>query len=111
MERTDANGRASARGFNPNNQTGKFTIAVRAKAGNAAGEATVNQSNGGPGTGDAQSMKSGAAKKFWIIAGLAAAGAIGGGVAASRNGTTAAEAAAKRPVTIGAGPITVGGPR
>lgn len=110
--RTDAKGRAQASGLAPNNQPGKFQIMARAKSEKGTGEAAIAQSNGGPGTpvsGTVQQNK----KKFWIIAGIVAAAAAGGGVAASRNGGSGSSAteATKRPVTIGAGPITVGGPR
>ena len=112
---TDARGRVQVNGMAPNNFPGKFNITVKAKTANAAGETTIAQSNGGPnslpaGTSNYQASK----KKFWIITAAVLGAAVGGGIAASNasgggNGTTTSTT--KRPVTIGAGPITVGGPR
>ncbi|MFN0104727.1 MAG: hypothetical protein ACKV2U_21895, partial [Bryobacteraceae bacterium] len=107
--KTDAKGQAMATGFIPNDSTGRFGIAVRATAGAAVAEAVVNQSNG---QGPAGSRASSSRKGLWTILGVAAVVAIAGGVAASSGGSsTAADTVAKRPVTIGAGPVTVGGPR
>ena len=106
--KTNAKGQAQATGFLPNAQVGPFRILVRVTAGNDIVEGVINQSNGqGP-----KGTKVTANKKvIWIVAGVAAA-AIAGGVAATRGGdSTAAAAASKKPVSIGAGPITVGGPR
>ncbi|MCX6606918.1 MAG: hypothetical protein NTV52_25505 [Acidobacteria bacterium] len=106
--KTNAKGQAQATGFLPNAQVGPFRILVRVTAGNDIVEGVINQSNGqGP-----KGTKVTANKKvIWIVAGVAAA-AIAGGVAATRGGDSAAAAAAsKKPVSIGAGPITVGGPR
>jgi hypothetical protein len=109
--RTDAKGRAQAAGLAPNNLPGKFNIAVRAKTANAAGDAVIGQTNGGPVGGREYLQQN--HKKTWIIMGAIAAAAAAGGiiVATGGNGTPAAAAATKRPVTIGAGPITIGGPR
>ena len=106
--KTDAKGQAQASGFLPNAQAGPFRILVRVTAGNDIVEGVINQSNGqGP-----KGTKVTANKKvIWIVAGVAAA-AIAGGVAATRGGdSNTAAAASKKPVSIGAGPITVGGPR
>ena len=109
---TDAKGMAKANGFIPNDQPGKFQILVRATAGAAVADATIMQSNSqGPNRG---SSASASRKSLWTKVAIAAAVvAIGGGVAAARGGdsATTAAAAAKRPVSIGAGPITVGAPR
>ena len=109
--KTDAKGRALATGFTPNSQIGKFQILVKAVSAGATGETSLTQSNGGPGIGEGQTIQA-SRKKLWTVLAIVAGGAVGGGIAASRGGSsTAAAAATKRPVTIGAGPITVGGPR
>lgn len=108
---TDDKGQAKVLSLTPNDTLGKFRIFVRATSGNSFAETTINQTNSqGPGSGPAATAKN---KSLWTkVLIIGAAAAIGGGVAASRgsdNNTSAA--AAKRPITIGAGPITVGGPR
>lgn len=109
--KTDAKGIAQVSGFIPNDRLGKFNIMVRATSGGAVAETVINQTNSeGPGGKPATKMSS-SQKKIWVIVAVAAAAAIGGGVAASGGTSTAEAAAAKRPVSIGAGPITVGGPR
>ena len=108
--KTDAKGQATASGFTPNDQAGKFQILVRATAGGGTAEAIVNQTNGYGSSSVSKASPS--HKKMWIALAVVAAAAIGGGVAAN-NGSSpaAAAAAAKRPVSIGAGAIIVGGPR
>lgn len=108
--KTDAKGRALVTGFSPNSQQGRFQILVKAVAGSATGENTISQTNGGPGMG-ASTVNPPSRKKMWTILAIAAGAAAGGGIAASRNGDSTTTSATKRPVTIGAGPITVGGPR
>lgn len=110
--RTDGTGTAQASGFIPNDSAGKFKILVRAAKGAAVAEGAIDQSNGpGPRGGNEGKMTS-SQKKLWTIVGVGAAAAIAGGVAASRSGNgTAAANGSKTPVSIGAGPITVGGPR
>ena len=108
--KTDAKGQAHASGFLPNLQAGPFRILVRVTSGSDIAEGVVNQSNGQGPNGNA---KAGSNRKMILtVVAVAAAIAVVGGVAATRgsNSSTAA-AAAKKPVGIGAGPITVGGPR
>lgn len=106
---TDAKGQAKVLSLTPNDTLGKFRIFVRATSGNSFAETTINQTNSqGPNSGPQASSKN---KGLWTkVLIIGAAAAIGGGIAASRGGDDA-PAAARRPVTIGAGPITVGGPR
>jgi len=49
-------------------------------------------------------------KKIWAVVAVGVVAAIAGGVAARGDSATEATTA-KTPVSIGAGPITVGGPR
>lgn len=111
-QRTDDKGRAQMNGFTPNDFYGKFQILIRATAGGASAETIVRQSNGaGPNRSGSSASSGGSNKKKWAIAAAIIAGAaIAGGVAAAggdSNGTTTT----RRPVSIGAGPITVGAPR
>jgi hypothetical protein len=109
---TDAKGQARASGFIPNDRIGKFAIMIRASVGSVVAEGVINQTNGGGPGGSAGTKMSSNQKKIWILVAAGAAAAIGGGVAASGgNSSSTAATAAKRPVSIGAGPITVGGPR
>ena len=109
--KSDATGKAQTSGFIPNDIEGKFKIQVRAIVGAAVADGVVDQMNGyGPGGGKSGKMTS-RQKKMWTIIAVGAVAAIAGGVAASGKKDTTAAAAAKTPVSIGAGPITVGGPR
>ena len=109
--KTDAKGRALGTGFAPNSLQGRFQMSVKAASGTAMGENTISQTNGGPGLTNNGAVGPPNRKKLWTILAIATGAAVGGGVAASRNGGSTTTAAGKRPVTIGAGAITVGGPR
>jgi len=81
--RTDANGRAQARGFKPNSTEGNFTVTVTATLGAIVATAIIHQENrlgaGGPG----QSTSNGGQSKFHIIPRSPIAKAlIAGGIAA-----------------------------
>jgi hypothetical protein len=106
--RSDANGRAVSTGYEPNDEEGRFNIKATAYAGPKSGSIVIAQSNV-RGTGNGSTVKS--SKRTWyVIAGVAAAGAVAGGIAASR-GNGSSTAAASVPITITASPITVAGPR
>jgi len=109
--RTDSNGRATVTGYAPNDEEGRFNIKVTASApGYTAGTLIVGQSNARGGGGGAQ-MKS-SRRGLWTVLAIAGAGGIiGGAVAARGNGGTTTTTTTTTPVTITAGPITVGGPR
>ena len=111
--KTDNKGRALAGGFSPNSNAGGFQILVKAVSGTSTGDATITQTNGGPGLANSNRVgTSNRNKKLWAIAAIAAGAAVGGGVAATRGGSSSTVAdVAKKPVTIGAGALTVGGPR
>lgn len=108
---TDAKGLARPSMLTPNDQNGKFQIKVTAKAGNQFAETVVNQTNSpGPGWNGGSTAKKNNLTKILLVG--AAVAIVGGVVAAKTGGSSDTEtAAAKRPVSIGAGPITVGGPR
>lgn len=105
--RTDAEGKAGASGYMPNDEEGRFNIKVTATAGARTGQAIIAQSNV-RGTGPAGSS----ARRRWLVPVVVLAGVAiaGGAVAATRggNGTTAATTV---PVTITPGAVTVAGPR
>ncbi|MBK5294575.1 MAG: hypothetical protein JJE04_23205 [Acidobacteriia bacterium] len=104
--RTNEKGVATVTGYTPNSEQGRFNIKVTAASGAQTGSAVIAQSNvDGPTAGG---KKSGGWWKVALIAGGAAV-AIGVGVAA--GGDDAAATAAKVPVTITSGGVTVGSPR
>jgi hypothetical protein len=110
-QRTDAKGRAQMSSFTPNDFYGKFQILVRASAGGATAETIIRQSNGGPNRSGSSASSSSSKKKLAIAAAIIAGAAIAGGVAATRGDGNGTPASTRRPVSIGAGPITVGAPR
>jgi hypothetical protein len=108
--RTDAQGQASTTGMMPNDEPGRFNIKVTATEGKKAGSVIVAQSNTVAGTANGKQARSGRNKALWVVLGLAAAGGIAGGVAATRGGSSTA-AATSTPISITSGPVTVGGPK
>ena len=106
---TNAQGRAVARGFRPNNVEGKYQIRVTASKDGQTASADMTQTNAVvAGAAAAGAGISGKLLAILIVAGAAAAG--GGAYAATRgggnnNGTTIV------PTTISAGTGTVGPPR
>ena len=107
--RTDDLGRASANGYSPNFEAGRFNLKVTATMGTQTGQVIIAQSNveGEGGKGGTAAAKSNTWK---YVVGLGAAVAVLGAVAATRNGSAAATTPVT-PVSITAGGITVAGPR
>ncbi len=105
--RTDEKGQARASGLTPNEEMGKFQIRVIATLGPVTAETFVNQTNG---SGPTTSMKSNR-RGLWTAVAVIAVGAIVGGVVAATRDDDTPAAAATVPVTVSAGPVTVGGPR
>jgi hypothetical protein len=108
--KTDAQGRASAAGYTPNSEEGRFNIKVTASKGTKTGSAVISQSNvSGPGP----AMSGGKSRKgLWTFVGIAGGAAVAGGIVAATRGNGGTTGAAGRvPITIGAGPVTVAGPR
>jgi hypothetical protein len=108
--RTDEQGKASATGYTPNGESGRFNIKVTATLGTQTGQAIIAQANvDGDGTsGGSASKKSGTWK---YVLGIGGAAAVIAAVAATRGGTSTATTVAAIPVSITAGGITVAGPR
>lgn len=103
---TDSTGKAVARGLRPNSVSGDFQIRVTANYQGKVGHSVIHQTNSLAGLGAAAA--SGFAVK-WLIIGLVAAGAAGGGIyAATRSG---GKTPAPAGVGINAGTGTVGPPQ
>lgn len=104
--RTDEQGRATSAPFTPNSEEGPFEIVVTASDAGRRATVRVAQSNSRSGTPVVKKSH----KAIWVVLGVVAAGAIGGGIAASRGGSSST-AVVSTPVTISPGVVTVGGPR
>jgi hypothetical protein len=98
---TDAQGRATASGFQPNKNHGSYEIQVTATYAGLTASKSISQVNAGPVLG--------LTAKVWIIIAIAAGAAAGGAVAATRGGGTAT-APASSPTVITPGAPSVGGP-
>jgi len=105
--RTNEQGQATASGLTPNEDEGRFNIKVTATQGKKTGSVIIAQSNARNGTPGQQAGKS--RRGLWILVGVIAAAAIIGGVAAASGDDSSGSST--NPVTISAGPVTVGGPR
>jgi hypothetical protein len=109
--KTDDQGRAAASGYTPNDEEGRFNIKVVASTAQHTASVVIAQSNVRGGNGAAASTaRPGWYKWAAILGGAAVAGGV---VAATRGGSNngSGSAVTTRPITIGAGAITVGGPR
>ena len=104
---TDAQGRAVARGFRPNNVQGKLQMRVTASHQGQTASATISQTN-------AVSAAAGAAAagvSAKLIAILVIAGAaVAGGVVAATHGGSSSTTTTTPPTTVTAGTGTVGAP-
>jgi hypothetical protein len=107
--RSSPEGRAETNGFTPNDEPGRFNIKVTATSGTKSTSAIIAQTNtpNGSGTGSQAKSKS---KTWKIVLILGAAGLAGGIVAATRGGSSTPPTP-PTPITVIAGPITIGGPR
>ena len=100
---TDAQGRAVARGLQPNSNQGPYQIHVTASYGGATSSAVITQTNAIAGAGTAASAGSGKLIAILAVAGAAVAGGIywathtGGGSSSTTNPATT--------VTAGAGSV------
>ncbi len=96
---TDARGRATLRGYEPNSTKGKFQIKIHASFEGVVADRVISQTNVGPALG--------LAAKVLIVVGVAAAGAAGGAIAATRGGSSSNPS---NPTVITPGSPSVGGP-
>lgn len=104
--RTNEQGQATASGFTPNEEEGRFNIKVTASSGNRSSSLVIGQSNGRNGGGSEMKSRS----NLWKILAVVGAGALIGGIVAATRGGDSSSAVAT-PVSVTPGPITVGGPR
>lgn len=107
--KTDETGRAKASDYTPNDEEGRFNIKVVASTAQQTASLVIAQSNvrGTNGSGAAAS-RPGWYKWAAILGGAAIAGGV---VAATRGDSNGSNGVTTRPITIGAGAVTVGGPR
>lgn len=114
---TDENGRAVARGLQPNSVSGKMQIRVNASFRGVNGSRTIVQTNAltagaaGGGAAAGAATAAGAAKIIAIVAVVGGAAAAGVAVAATRGGNNNAGPAGPTPTVISPGNPTVGPPR
>jgi hypothetical protein len=103
---TDRNGRATAAGIVPNNQTGQFSIRASASYQGQTASADITEVNvsgiSASGTGGG-----GLSAKAWILIGVVAGAAVGGYLAA-RGGGSSSSTAGNTGIVITAGTPTVG---
>jgi hypothetical protein len=104
---TDAQGRAVAHGFRPNNVAGKMQMRVTASYQGKTANATISQSNAAAGAA-AGAAGAGISAKLIAILAIAGAAAAGGAIAATRGGGHST--AAPQTTTISPGTGTVGAP-
>ena len=108
--KTNAEGRAAASGFTPNEEEGRFNIRVTATHANSTGSAVISQANI-RGTGSGSTARSGGRNwKLWAILGAAAI-AGGAAAAAAGDGNGSSSGPVTNPVVITPGAISVAGPR
>jgi len=102
---TDAQGRAIAHGFHPNNVSGQLNMRVSASFQGKTATATISQTN----VAAAAAAAAGISVKLIVILAIAGAAAAGAAIAATRGGSsTPAATAATATITPGTG--TVGAP-
>jgi hypothetical protein len=108
---SDEQGRASARGLQPNNVSGKMEIRVTASYQGQSATAVIAQTNAlaGVAAGAAGAAATGISAKVLAIVAIASAAVAGGVVAATRNGGSPSAPGLATTIAPGAG--TVGPPR
>ena len=100
---TDAQGRAVARGLQPNSAKGQYQIHITASYGGATASAVITQTNAVAGAGTSASSGSGKLIAILAVAGAAVAGGVywathtGGGSSSTTNPATT--------ITAGAGAV------
>ena len=105
---TDAQGRAIAHGFHPNNVPGQFNMRVSASSQGKTATATISQTNVAAAV--AGTAGAGISVKLIVILAIAGAAAAGGAIAATRGGSSTPMAPATTTTTITPGTGTVGAP-
>jgi hypothetical protein len=108
--RTSAEGRAETNGFTPNDEAGRFNLKVTATSGTKSSSVIISQTNtpnGAPGTGSQAKSKN----NLWKVLLVVGAAGLAGGIVAATRGGSSTPVTPPTPITITAGPITIGGPR
>ena len=107
MTVTDNQGRATARGIRPNNQSGPMQIRITASFQGLTASSVITQTNAaGAAAASSAGLSSGA--KWAIILGIAGAAAAGGIIAATHGGSSSSSA--PPPIVITPGTPSVGAP-
>ena len=107
---TDAQGRAIAHGFHPNNVSGQFNMHVSASFQGKTATATISQTNVAAAAA-AGAAGAGISVKLIVILAIAGAAAAGGAIAATRGGSSSTPSTpATTTTTITPGTGTVGAP-
>ena len=104
---TDAQGRAVAKGFKPNNVQGQVQMHVTASLSGQIANATITQTNTVAAVTGA-AVGAGISAKLIVVLAIAGAAAAGGAIAATRGGGSSTPAVT--PITITPGTGTVGAP-
>jgi hypothetical protein len=108
--RTSAEGRAETNGYAPNDEVGRFNIKVTATSGAKTTSSIIAQTNTPTGTGGNGKVAKSKSNLWKVVLIVGAAGLAGGIVAATRGGSSTPPTP-PTPITVSAGPITIGGPR
>jgi hypothetical protein len=110
MAVTDNQGRATARGIRPNNQSGPMQIRVTASFQGLTATSVITQTNlAGAATASGFAGLSTAAKLV-IILGIAGGAAAAGAIVATHTGGGSSSSSSSSTVTLSPGTPTVGGP-
>ena len=108
--RTSAEGRAETNGFTPNDEVGRFNIKVTATSGTKTDSAIIAQTNTPSGSGgNGKQVKS--RSNLWKVVLIVGAAGLAGGIVAATRGGSSTPPVPPTPITVSAGPITIGGPR
>jgi hypothetical protein len=108
--RTNSEGQAETNGFTPNDEVGRFNIKVSATSGTKSTSVVISQINTPNGAGGTERQAKSKSNLWKVLLVVGAAGLAGGIVAATRGGSST-PVTPPTPITITAGPITIGGPR
>jgi hypothetical protein len=108
--RTSAEGRAETNGYTPNDEAGRFNIKVTATSGTKTTSSIVAQINTPNGT-DTNGKQAKSKSNLWKVALIVGAAGLAGGIVAATRGGSSTPATPPTPISVTAGPITIGGPR
>ncbi len=104
---SNAQGQAAPAGYSINSEQGRFPIHVSAALGDRKGALVMHQTNALVDPADLPVKPKRSRTKWYLIAGLAAAGVTAGVLAATRNGSSSSVPT----ITLSPGAAGVGGPR